>query len=97
MEDEYARNDPLPMRTYVAVWLVLLVCLAATVAVSRLHLLAGYSVLGSLLIASVKAGLVLAFFMHLKYEGRFLKTMLALALSALTVLIGLTFSDVWLR
>ena len=45
----------------------------------------------------MKAGLVLAFFMHLKYEGRFLKGMLTVALFALTVLIGLTFVDVWYR
>ncbi len=35
--------------------------------------------------------------MHLKYEGRFLKGMLTLAVSALTLLIGLTFVDVWYR
>ena len=49
------------------------------------------------IIASAKAGLVLAFFMHLKYEGRFLKAMLTLTVSALTLLIGLTFVDVWYR
>jgi hypothetical protein len=35
--------------------------------------------------------------MHLKYEGRFLKGILAITLFALTVLIGLTFVDVWYR
>jgi len=86
-----------PDSTYTAVWLVLLVLLAATIAVARLHLLARYSVLGALLIASIKAVLVLSFFMHLKDEGRFLKGMLLLTLSALTILIGLTFVDVWYR
>jgi len=83
--------------TYTIVWLALLLLLAATIAIAKLQLLARFSVLGSLAIASVKAGLVLAFFMHLKYEGRFLKGMLALALAALTLLIGLTFVDVWYR
>jgi len=86
-----------PARTYTAVWLVLLVLLAATLAIAKLQLLARYSVLGSLLIATAKAGLVLAFFMHLKYEKRFLKGLLALTLSALTLLIGMTFVDVWYR
>ena len=84
-------------RIYAAVWLALLLLLAATLAVSRLQLLARYSVLGSLLIATVKAGLVLAFFMHLKYEGKFLKAILALTLAALMLFIGMTFVDVWYR
>ncbi len=86
-----------PSRIYAAVWLALLILLAATLAVSRLQLLARYSVLGSLAIATAKAGLVLAFFMHLKYEGRFLKGLLALTLAALTLFIGMTFVDVWYR
>jgi len=83
--------------TYAAVWAALLVLLAATIAVAKMQLLAQYSVLGSLVIATAKAGLVLAFFMHLKYEGRFLKGLLALAIAALTLFIGMTFVDVWYR
>ena len=47
------------------------VLLGATIAMAKVQLLAEYSVLGSLAIATIKAGLVLIFFMHLKYEGRF--------------------------
>jgi cytochrome c oxidase subunit 4 len=97
MKEKYAEDHIVPTGTYTAVWLALLILLAATISVAKLRLLAQFSVLGSLVIASVKAGLVLAFFMHLKYEGRFLKGMLTIALSALTLLIGLTFVDVWLR
>ena len=97
MRGKYTESHIVPTGTYTAVWLALLILLAATLAVAKLRLLAQFSVLGSLVIASVKAGLVLAFFMHLKYEGRFLKGMLTVALLALTLLIGLTFVDVWLR
>ena len=97
MYDRPAETHIMPSRTYAVVWLVLLVLLAATLAVSRLQLLARFSVLASLLIATAKAGLVLAFFMHLKYEGRFLKGLLILTLLLLTVFIGLTFADVWNR
>jgi cytochrome c oxidase subunit IV len=83
--------------TYAAIWLALLLLLAATIAVAKLRVLAQFSVLGSLAIATLKAGLVLAFFMHLKYEGGFIRGMLALALSALAILIGMTFVDVWYR
>jgi cytochrome c oxidase subunit 4 len=97
MEEKYADAHVVPTGTYTAVWLALLVLLAATIAVAKLRLLAQFSVLGALAIASLKAGLVLAFFMHLKYEGRFLKGMLTITLGALTALIGMTFVDVWLR
>lgn len=97
MNREHSEDHAVSTSVYTAVWAVLLVLLAATIAVARFQLLARFSVLGSLGIASIKAGLVLAIFMHLKYEGRFLKGMLTLAVGALTVLIGLTFVDVWLR
>jgi cytochrome c oxidase subunit IV len=97
MQDKYPENHLTLTRTYIIVWLALLVLLAATITISRMQLLMKFSVLGSLFIASVKAGLVLTFFMHLKNERRFLKAMLTLTLFALTLLIGLTFADVWLR
>jgi cytochrome c oxidase subunit 4 len=83
-------------RTYVYVWIALLLLLAATIYVAKVKF-THYSVVINLLIATVKAGLVLSFFMHLRYEGRFLKGMLLLALTALACIIALTFSDVWYR
>jgi cytochrome c oxidase subunit 4 len=83
-------------RTYVYVWVALLLLLAATIYVARVSF-TSFSVVINLFIATLKAGLVLAFFMHLKYEGRFLKGMLLLTLAALTCIIALTFSDVWYR
>jgi cytochrome c oxidase subunit IV len=84
-------------RTYVLVWLALVTLLGTTIAVAKTRIFLGYSVLGSLLIASVKAGLVLAFFMHLRYEGRFLRRIIFIAVSALTCIIVFTFTDVWYR
>ena len=97
MKEPYSEDHIVTTGTYTAVWLALLLLLAATIATARLQLLAQFSVLGSMIIASLKAGLVLAFFMHLKYEGRFLKAILTVTLFALTLLIGLTFADVWYR
>jgi len=81
---------------YAAVWAALIVLLAATVGVARFHL-SSYGAPINLLISTVKAGLVLLFFMHLRYEGTFLKVMLGVAVSAFTVIIILTYSDVWFR
>jgi cytochrome c oxidase subunit 4 len=83
-------------RTYVAVWAALMVLLAATIAVARFDV-SRFSVLINLAIATLKASLVLAFFMHLKYEGRFLNGLLFFTLAALASIIALTFSDVWYR
>lgn len=79
-----------------AIWLTLLALTALTVGISRLDL-GGFKVLGALAIASAKAGLVIAVFMHMKYEGRLLRWLLFLALLTLAVFIGFTFFDVLYR
>ena len=65
MNEKYSDEPIVSTGTYVAVWLALMIFLALTIAVAKLELLSRFSALGSLLIASIKAGLVLAFFMHL--------------------------------
>jgi cytochrome c oxidase subunit 4 len=97
MHKDDAQTPLVSYATYALVWLALLVLLGATITIAQAHLLAKYSVLAPLAIASAKAGLVLTYFMHLKYEGRFLKTMLIVAVSTLTVFIAFTFVDVWYR
>ena len=83
-------------RTYFIVWVCLLILTAATVAVSNLKL-GKHGALTSIFIASVKAGLILLFFMHLKYERFLIKAMLLLTIMTIAVIVGLTFSDVWFR
>jgi cytochrome c oxidase subunit 4 len=78
------------------IWLVLLALTALTVGVTRVEL-GGYKVLGALAIACLKAGLVIAVFMHMKYEGRLLRWLLFLALLTLAIFIGFTFFDVLYR
>ncbi|MFA5516759.1 MAG: cytochrome C oxidase subunit IV family protein [Desulfuromonadales bacterium] len=85
-----------PYRTFVFVWLALLVLTGATVAVSRVHL-GALNVWVALGIASVKAGLVIFIFMHLQYEKPILKFFLFIALVVLAIFIGLTFTDVLYR
>ena len=78
------------------IWLALLALTALTVGITRVDL-GGYKVLGALVIACVKSGLVIAVFMHMKYEGRLLRWLLFLALVTLAIFIGLTFFDVLYR
>ena len=83
-------------KTYVAVWLGLLVLTGLTIGAAGLRL-GAMSMFINLLIASSKASLVLWFFMHLKYEKRLLKGMLLVPIATLTIIIGLTFFDIWYR
>jgi cytochrome c oxidase subunit 4 len=55
-------------RAYIAVFVALLVLTVATVAASYLRLASGSTVALALSIATVKATLVVLFFMHLKSE-----------------------------
>jgi cytochrome c oxidase subunit 4 len=83
-------------RTFIIVWLALIALTAITVTVARLHL-GRFSTLTALAIASLKAGLVLWFFMHLKYESRLFQWLLLVPIVTLAVIIGLTFFDIWYR
>lgn len=79
-----------------AVWITLLVLTGITVAVTRVEL-GMWKVWAALGIASVKSGLVIAFFMHMKYEPFLLKLLLFIAWATLATFIGLTFSDIYYR
>jgi cytochrome c oxidase subunit 4 len=87
----------LSARTFVTVWAALVALTGITVAVAKGGLLARYSVLGALGIATLKAGLVLGWFMHLRYESRLLRTLVLMALAAVGAILALTFTDVWYR
>lgn len=80
----------------ITVWVALLLLTAITVWVSRLDL-GVYRTWISLAIASCKGGLVIAFFMHMRYEGRLLRWLLFVTLTTLAVFIGFTFFDVLYR
>jgi cytochrome c oxidase subunit 4 len=84
-------------RTYVLVWLGLVVLTGITVSLVGMNL-RHLSVFIPLLIAALKSGLVLGYFMHLKFErGLLFKLMIPIVLTILTIFIGLTFSDVAFR
>jgi cytochrome c oxidase subunit 4 len=82
--------------TYALVWLGLLVLTALTVTAASLSW-GGKSIFVALVIAATKSVLVLAYFMHLRHEGRIFRVLLLITVFALTVFIGLTFTDVAFR
>jgi cytochrome c oxidase subunit IV len=85
-----------PSRTFVRVWLLLLVLTAILVIASRLFHQA-LSVWAMLVLTPVKASLVLFYFMHLKYEKPYLRALVFMTLGLLTLVIGLLFFDILFR
>lgn len=77
---------------FVGIWAALMVLTGVTVWVSTIDL--GFlNVVAALTIASIKASLVVFFFMHLKYENLTLKLMVLVAFVILAIFIGFTFFD----
>lgn len=96
MTHEETAHHILSYQKLVIVWLALLTLTGLTVWVAHHNVGIGH-VWGSLAIACLKSGLVVAFFMHMKYEGRLLRFLLFLAVSTLAIFIGFTFFDVLYR
>ena len=85
-----------PYRTFILAWIALLVLTVVTVVVSTIDL-GALNVWGAVAIASVKSGVVVAWFMHMKYEHRLLKGLLMIALVTVAIFIGLTLVDTLYR
>ena len=94
--DHRTEHHIIRYRTLTLVWLALLALTVLTVAITRIEL-GGYKVAAALAIACGKATLVIAVFMHMKYEGWLLRGLLFLALVTLAIFIGFTFFDVLYR
>jgi cytochrome c oxidase subunit 4 len=85
-----------PYSHLLAVLAALLALTAVTVAVSRVEL-GALNIWAAILIASIKSTFVLLFFMHLKYEGRFIRSTFVVTICTLALLIGFLFWDVSFR
>ena len=96
MEQAESQGHIVEYRTLLRVWILLLLLTAALVLIGRFFHEA-LSIWVLLTITPIKAGLVFYYFMHLKYEKPFLKSMVAITLGALIIFIGLTFSDILYR
>ena len=89
-------HEPVPYRTFILIWIALLVLTAITVAISRIDL-GALNIWVALGVASIKSSLVIFVFMHLRQESKLFKIGLLVMLSILAIFIGLTFFDVLYR
>jgi cytochrome c oxidase subunit 4 len=85
-----------PYRVYAMVLVTLLSLTFLTIYVAHFHL-GSLSIAVALLIACVKATLVLAYFMHLKFDYLIFKVMVAAVILLFASFILLTFVDYWFR
>ena len=96
MDEDEHKEPVVPYIQYAWVWLGLVLLTWLTVGVAGLKL-GKASILGALGIASVKAGLVLTYFMNLRHETRLFRYMLLVAIVTLFTILGLTFTDILFR
>jgi cytochrome c oxidase subunit IV len=79
-------------RMYVGIFLALMVCTAATVWAAYVNL-GQFNIVIALAIASLKATLVVLFFMHAKYSPKRTQLVIFCAVFWLGIMLALTLSD----
>ena len=83
----------LPSKLYYGIWIALLILTATTVGVAHIDL-GPWNVVVALAIASLKAVLVVLFFMHVKYTSeKMTKVVIASAIFWLFILLALSLAD----
>lgn len=81
-----------PESTFLKVLIALLVLTVITVLAAQVDL-GKWNIVGALVIASVKASLVIAIFMHGKYENKIIWTYILIPFILLAIMIGGIFTD----
>lgn len=96
MEDKTEAGADTRIYVYLATWAVLVGLTLLTVWLASADL-GGAGGFVPFLIAAIKSVLVLAFFMHLWYEGRLLRLFPAIAVAVMAAVLMLVISDVAYR
>src|SRR5215510_3993887 len=84
-------------RVYIVIFLALMVGTALTLVAAFFDFPGPLNAVVALTIATVKATLVVLYFMHVRYSGRLIWLVIASALLWLAIMFAITFSDYWTR
>ena len=84
-------------RIYITIFLTLMVGTTLTVIAAFYDFPGPLNAVLALTIASIKATLVVLFFMHVRYSGRLIWLVIVAALLWLAIMFAITFSDYWTR
>jgi len=94
MKDEHTHISS--YYSHAVVLVILLILTTVSVAITGIHL-GPFSVAAALIIASVKVGIVIANFMHMKFESLFLKLMIIGVFIIFALIVLITFIDYYFR
>ncbi len=86
------KHHVVPYRVYLIVLVALIALTFSSIEITRIEL-GVYTVVGALIFACIKTFLVLTYFMHLKYDKKYIKAMVAFVFSIFFVVIIITFLD----
>ena len=86
------KNHIVPYKDHLLVLFLLISLTVITVAVTSIEL-GPYNTAAAMVIASVKAVIVLLYFMHLKFDNKIYKIMTAIVLMIFTAVVLITFFD----
>ena len=86
------KHHIIPYRVYVIVLLALVALTFSSIEVTRIEL-GAYTVAAALIFACIKSFLVLTYFMHLKYDKKYIIAMVAFVFIIFLIMIVLTFVD----
>jgi len=86
------KHHIVPYRVYIIVLLALLALTFSSIEITSIEL-GAYTVVGALLFACIKTFLVLIYFMHLKYDKKYIAAMVVFVFTLFFVVIIITFLD----
>lgn len=96
MENNHQKHDDnhhiVSYAANIRVWIVLLILTWLTITAAYFHF-GNMAVAIALVIATVKAGVVLAYYMHLKFDSKILTVLLLVTMLVFSSFIVLTFFD----
>lgn len=90
------KHHVVPYRVYIIVLLALLVLTFSSIGITSIEL-GAYTVAGALLFACIKSYFVLTYFMHLKYDKKYIVAMVVFVFAIFAVVLIITFLDYYYR
>jgi len=86
------KHHIVPYRVYIIILVALVALTFASIGITKIEL-GAYSVAGALIFACIKSFLVLTYFMHLKYDKKYIRVMVAFVFALFVVVLVFTFLD----
>jgi cytochrome c oxidase subunit 4 len=96
MNEHHVKHHVIPVRTYVTIYVILMVLLALTVGAAFIDL-GPLNLLVALAIAVTKAVLIVLFFMHIRYASRLSMLFAGIGFFWLLILFSQTLTDYFTR